>query len=218
MIRIVVADDQPLVRTGFGLILDGEADLQVVGSAADGNEAVEQTKTLRPDVVLMDIRMPGKDGISATAEIVALPEAPRVLILTTFDLDEYVSGALRAGASGFVLKDIKADALAEAIRCVHAGESLLAPSVTRRLIDDFLTRDPAAPSAGRDLSALTQKEREVLTMIAQGLSNREIAARLVVAETTVKTHVGRIFTKLNVRDRVQAVIAAYDGGLTSPLA
>jgi DNA-binding NarL/FixJ family response regulator len=213
VIRVLIADDQELVRTGFALILDGEADLEVVGVAANGNEAVRRCRELSPDVVLMDIRMPGKDGIAATAEVLSLSSPPRVLILTTFDLDEYVHGALRAGASGFVLKDVKAEALADAIRAVHAGESLLAPSVTRRLIDDYLSRSPGKPA--RDLTGLTEREREVLAMIGEGLTNREIAARLVVAETTVKTHVGRVFSKLSLRDRVQAVIAAYDAGLVA---
>lgn len=216
MIRIVVADDQHLVRTGFTLILDGEADLQVVGGAADGDEAVALCRDLQPDVVLMDVRMPGKDGIAATREILALPVPPRVLMLTTFDLDEYVFAALDAGASGFLLKDVKAAALADAVRTIHAGDSLLAPSVTRRLITSFVDRVTTAPGTPRNLSGLTDREREVLTMIAHGLSNREIATRLVVAETTIKTHVGRIFTKLNARDRVQAVIAAYDSGLITP--
>lgn len=213
MIRVLIADDQELVRTGFGLILDAEPDLAVVGTASDGNQAVRRCRELAPDVVLMDIRRPGKDGITATAEVLSLRPAPRVLILTTFDLDEYVHSALRAGASGFVLKDVEVDALAEAIRAVHAGESLLAPTVTRRLIDDYLSRAAAKPT--RDVSELTGREREVLAMIGQGLTNREIAARLVVAETTVKTHVGRVFSKFGVRDRVQAVIAAYDTGLVN---
>lgn len=213
MIRVLIADDQELVRTGFGLILDGEPDLQVVGTASDGYQAVRRCRELAPDVVLMDIRMPGKDGIAATAEVLALDPAPRVLILTTFDLDQYVHDALHAGASGFVLKDVRADALADAVRTVHAGESLLAPTVTRRLIDDYLTRAPAKPA--RDLTGLTEREQQVLAMIGQGLSNREIAAHLVVAETTVKTHVGRVFSKLGVRDRVQAVIAAYEAGLVT---
>ncbi|MCW2779240.1 MAG: hypothetical protein JWN17_2965 [Frankiales bacterium] len=212
MIRVLVVDDQELVRTGFTLILQAEPDLTVVGTAADGDDAVRRCRALTPDVVLMDIRMPGKDGITATAEILMLRPAPRVLILTTFDLDEHVSAALRAGASGFVLKDIRADALAEAIRTVHAGEALLAPSVTRRLIEDYLSRAQSKPV--RDLRALTGREREVLALIGQGLSNREIAGRLVVAETTVKTHVGRVLAKLQLRDRVHAVIAAYDAGLT----
>lgn len=216
MIRLVIADDQHLVRTGFTLILDGEPDLQVVGGAADGDEAVALCRDLRPDLVLMDVRMPGKDGITATREVLALPAPPRVLILTTFDLDEYVFAALDAGASGFLLKDVKATALADAVRTIHAGDSLLAPSVTRRLIADYVHRTPRTLGKPGTLSALTDREREVLVMIALGLTNREIAARLVVAETTVKTHVGRIFTKLGARDRVQAVIAAYDSGLIKP--
>lgn len=213
MIRVVIADDQELVRTGFGLILGTEPGLEVVGTARDGHEAVRRCHELRPDVVLMDIRMPGKDGIAATQEVVSMSPAPRVLILTTFDLDEYVHGALRAGASGFVLKDVKAEVLADAIRTVYAGESLLAPSVTRRLITSYLNQIPRKPAP--DLSALTERETEVLAMIGKGLTNREIAAGLVVAETTVKTHIGRIFSKLGLRDRVQAVIVAYDSGLTT---
>lgn len=216
MIRIVVADDQHLVRTGFALILNGEDDLEVVGGAANGDEAIALCRDLHPDVVLMDVRMPGKDGIAATRGVLALPDPPRVLMLTTFDLDEYVFAALDAGASGFLLKDVKAAALADAVRTIHAGDALLAPSVTRRLIAGFVNRTPSTSATPRNISALTEREREVLTMIARGLSNREIATHLVVAETTVKTHVGRIFTKLGARDRVQAVIAAYNSGLTKP--
>ena len=216
MIRVLVVDDQHLVRTGFRLILDGEPDLEVVGDAADGSAAVSRCRELRPDVVLMDVRMPGLDGIAATRQVVALPEPPRVLILTTFDMDEYVYAALDAGASGFLLKDVKAAVLADAVRTVHAGDALLAPSVTRRLIAEHALRAPVQPSRAGELAALTDREREVLTLVARGLSNREISSRLFVAETTVKTHVGRIFTKLGARDRVQAVIAAYDWGLVRP--
>jgi DNA-binding NarL/FixJ family response regulator len=216
VIRVLVVDDQHLVRTGFRLILDGEADLQVVGDAADGHEAVSRCRELRPDVVLMDVRMPGLDGISATREVVGLPDPPRVLILTTFDMDEYVYAALDAGASGFLLKDVKAATLAEAVRTVHAGDALLAPSVTRRLIAEHARRAPVPVSLTSGLATLTEREREVLAMMARGLSNHEIGGRLFVAETTVKTHVGRIFTKLGARDRVQAVIAAYDSGLVRP--
>jgi DNA-binding NarL/FixJ family response regulator len=216
VIRVLVVDDQHLVRTGFRLILDGEPDLQVVGDAADGHAAVARCRELRPDVVLMDVRMPGLDGIAATRQVVALPEPPRVLILTTFDMDEYVYAALDAGASGFLLKDVKAAVLADAVRTVHAGDALLAPSVTRRLIAEHALRAPLKPSRAGELAALTDREREVLTLVARGLSNREISSRLFVAETTVKTHVGRIFTKLGARDRVQVVIAAYDWGLVRP--
>ncbi|MDQ1661984.1 MAG: hypothetical protein QOJ68_1964, partial [Blastococcus sp.] len=216
MIRVLVVDDQHLVRTGFRLILDGEPDLEVVGDAADGHAAVSRCRELRPDVVLMDVRMPGLDGIAATREVVSLPDPPRVLILTTFDMDEYVYAALDAGASGFLLKDVKAAALADAVRTVHAGDALLAPSVTRRLIAEHARRAPVPLSPAGELATLTEREREVLTMMARGLSNQEIGSRLFVAETTVKTHVGRIFTKLGVRDRVQAVIAAYDSGLVRP--
>jgi DNA-binding NarL/FixJ family response regulator len=216
MIRVLIADDQELVRTGFRLILEGEADLSVVGEAADGRRAVELARQLEPDVVLMDIRMPLLDGIGALRKLSNRPPVPKVLMLTTFDLDEYVYAALAAGASGFLLKDVKAQHLVDAIHTVHRGEALLAPSVTRRLISRFVAQQPAPVATRNLLTALTGREREVLTMIARGLSNAEIAAAFVVSEATVKTHVGRIFAKLDVRDRAQAVIAAYENGLVSP--
>ncbi len=217
MIDVLIADDQALVRTGLRLILAAEPDLRVVGEAVDGRDAVRQARRLGPDVVLMDVRMPVLDGIAATGELTALgADGPRVLILTTFDLDEHVYAALAAGASGFLLKDVKASALADAIRTVHRGDALLAPAVTRRLIGAFVAARPVLPARGHLPETLTPREREVLTMIARGLSNAQIAATLVVSETTVKSHVGRIFAKLEVRDRAQAVIAAYEAGLVTP--
>jgi DNA-binding NarL/FixJ family response regulator len=203
-----------LVRTGFRVILDGEPDLSVVAEARDGREAINLARQHRPDVVLMDIRMPVVDGIEATRDILGEGMTARVLILTTFDLDEYVYAALRAGASGFLLKDAKADHLIDAIHTVHAGEALLAPSVTRRLITHFLSTAPAPTTAALD--ALTGREREILTLIAKGLSNQEIGLALFISEGTVKTHIGRIFAKLEVRDRAQAVITAYESGLVTP--
>ncbi len=216
MIRILIADDQELVRTGFRLILQREHDLNVVGEAADGAETVRLVAALEPDIVLMDIRMPILDGIAATRELLTSHISTRVVILTTFDLDEYVFAALAAGASGFLLKDVKAAVLADAIRTVHGGEALLAPSVTKRLIERFVAQQPAtSPAAGNhaNVASLTNREREVLIMIARGLSNNAVAAALFVSPATVKTHISRIFTKLDVRDRAQAVIAAYNAGL-----
>jgi DNA-binding NarL/FixJ family response regulator len=215
VIRLLIADDQDLVRTGFRVILDGEPDLAVVAEARDGREATALARQQRPDVILMDIRMPLVDGIEATRAILGDGGSSRVLILTTFDLDEYVYAALRAGASGFLLKDAKADHLIDAIRTVHAGDALLAPSVTRRLISHFLTAAPSDP-VPVTLDVLTSREREILTLIAKGLSNQEIGSTLFISEGTVKTHVGRIFAKLEVRDRAQAVITAYESGLVSP--
>ena len=225
MIRVLLADDQPLIRTGFRMILDAEPDIKVVGEAGDGADAVRQCGKLHPDVVVMDIRMPVQDGIAATTQITAADHA-RVLVLTTFHLDEYVVAALRAGASGFLLKDVDADKLAEAIRVVQAGNAIVDPAVTRRLIDRFAHRlpDPAVAArhgdAARDraclLDCLTERETEVLGLVARGLSNTEIAAELVVTETTVKTHVHHLLTKLGARDRVQLVILAYDSGLGPP--
>ena len=213
--RLLLVDDQELVRTGFRLILNAEADLDVVGEAGDGAEAVEAARRLAPDVVLMDVRMPGVDGIEATRRLGRLAgQSPRVLMLTTFDLDEYVYDALRAGASGFLLKDAPAAQLVDAIRIVAAGDALLAPSITRRLIAEFVRRP--LPTDAPALAELTPRELEVLKLIAAGLSNREIAAELFVSEATVKTHVKRVLAKLDLRDRVQAVVLAYRCGLVQP--
>ncbi len=211
-IKVLIADDQALVRTGFRKILESEPDLEVVGEAGDGGEAVEASLLLRPDVVLMDIRMPRLDGLEATR---LLAGKTRVLVLTTFDLNEYVYEALRAGASGFLLKDAPADQLVTAIRVVAAGEALLAPSITKRLIEEFARRPPpnARPA---DLEVLSPRELEVLRLVARGLSNAEIASELYVGDATVKTHVSRILRKLTLRDRVQAVVLAYESGLLQP--
>lgn len=218
-LRVLVADDQALVRDGFCVILDAQPDITVVGEAEDGEEAVRAALELRPQVVLMDVRMPRKTGIEATAEICAATDA-RVLMLTTFDLDEYVYDALHAGASGFVLKNMRRAELVSAVRTIAAGDSLLAPSVTRRLISDMVSRGtPTSPPAGRlstVLLALTARETDALRLVAQGLSNMEIAMRLHVTENTVKTHVSNMLTKLGLRDRVQAVILAYESGLIVP--
>jgi DNA-binding NarL/FixJ family response regulator len=216
-IRLLLVDDQELVRTGFRLFLETQDDLEVVGEAGDGREALDRARELRPDVVLMDIRMPEMDGIETTARLAAeaIEPAPRVLVLTTFDLDEYVFGALRAGAAGFLLKDAPRERLLEAIRVVHAGDALLSPSITRRLIEDFAARtDPLEPPAAV-LEQLTPREREVLVLVARGLSNGEIAQRLVVTDATIKSHVGSILTKLGLRDRVQAVVFAYEHGIVT---
>ena len=216
MIRVVVADDHEVVRGGFASLLATQPDLEVVGTAADGAEAVRVCRGTAPDVVLMDIRMPGTDGIEATRVLTASPAHPRVLILTTFDLDEYVYDAIRAGASGFLLKDVRAEGLFDAVRVIAAGEALLAPTVTRRLISEFaLQHRPAVPDT-RALDALTPRETQVMRLVAEGLSNPEIAARLVVTEETVKTHVSRMLTKLGLRDRTQAVVTAYETGLVVP--
>ena len=213
-IRILVADDQALMRTGFRMILDAEEDLEVVGEAIDGADALRRFERLEPDVVVMDVRMPTMDGIEATRRLTQREPSTRVLILTTFDLDEYVYEALRAGASGFLLKDRPPEELVAAVRVVASGDALLAPSVTRRLIEEFAKR---APTATRDqLAELTDREREVLVLIARGLSNAEIATALFVAETTVKTHVGHVLSKLRLRDRAQAVVLAYESGLVQP--
>ncbi len=213
--RVLLVDDQELVRTGFRLILNAEADLDVVGEAGDGAEAVEAARRLEPDVVLMDVRMPGVDGIEATRRLGRVgPPPPRVLMLTTFDLDEYVYDALRAGASGFLLKDAPAAQLVDAIRIVAGGDALLAPAITRRLIAEFVRRP--LPADAPALAELTTRELEVLKLIAAGLSNKEIAAELFVSEATVKTHVKRVLAKLDLRDRVQAVVLAYRCGLVQP--
>lgn len=215
-IRVVIADDQELVRTGFRVILSAEPDIEVVGEAGDGRQAVEVTRQSKPDIVLMDIRMPVLDGLEATRRIASGSDtAPRVLILTTFDLDEYVYEALRSGASGFLLKDNPADQLITAIHVIASGEALLAPRITRRLIAEFARRPQPAHRPER-LEPLTEREVEVLRLIARGLSNGEIAGELYVSETTVRTHVGRILTKLGLRDRVQAVVLAYETGLIQP--
>ncbi len=216
-VRIVVADDHEVVRSGFAELLDTQPDLTVVGTAADGREAVQVSRKLEPDVVLMDIRMPGIDGIEATRQVTRQrPDGPRVLVLTTFDLDEYVYDALRAGASGFLLKDVTAERLIDAVRVIAAGEALLAPAITRRLIGEFAQRPSARPQAPAALDDLTPREVEVLRLMAEGLSNSEIADRLVVTEETVKTHVSRVLGKLGLRDRTQAVVVAYESGLVVP--
>ncbi|WP_438291060.1 response regulator [Streptomyces sp. HUAS TT7] len=215
-IRVVVADDQALVRGGFRLIIDARDDLEVVGEAADGHHAVRLVGELRPDVVLMDVRMPVMDGIEATRAIVASGSAARVLVVTTFDLDEHVVTALRAGASGFLLKDIRPAELAEAVRVVARGDALLAPTVTRRMLDRFAHTAPAPLPAPAVLAGLSPRELEVLTLIGRALSNTEIAAQLHLSEATVKTHVSAVLRKLRLRDRVQAVVAAYDHGLVEP--
>jgi len=220
-IRLLIADDQSLVRTGFRMILEAEADIEVVGEAADGAQAVDSAARLAPDVILMDIRMPELDGIEATRRILdgAGEDGPKVVMLTTFDMNEYVYEALQAGASGFLLKDVPAEQLVAGVRVVAAGDALLAPSVTRRLLEEF-ARTPGArghrsePPPG--LAELTPREREVLTLMARGLSNAEIAQELVVGDTTVKTHVARVLMKLGLRDRIQAVVLAYETGMVQP--
>ncbi|MEU7468827.1 response regulator transcription factor [Streptomyces sp. NPDC044984] len=217
MIRVLIADDQQMVRQGFTVLLNTQPDIEVVGQAVNGVDAVTRVAELAPDVVLMDIRMPELGGIEATTLITDATPDVKVLVLTTFDLDEYVYEALRAGASGFLLKDASADQLAEAVRVVAAGDALLAPGITRRLIAEFSRLDarPRSPLKQR-VGDLTERETEVLALIAQGLSNAEIAVRLVVAEQTVKTHVGRILVKLGLRDRTQAAVFAYESGLVRP--
>jgi len=212
--RVLIADDQALVRRGFRMILETEADLEVVGEAVDGEHAVTLVSELRPDVVLMDVRMPGVDGIEATRRISAAADAPRVIMLTTFDMDEYVYDALRAGAAGFLLKDVPPEQLVAGIGEVMSGDALLSPVIMRRMIETYLDRPPSARQ-GAGLSVLTPREREILVLLGRGRSNAEIAAELVVSETTVKTHVGRVLMKLGLRDRVQAVIYAYEQGVVS---
>ena len=220
MIRVALVDDQQLVRAGFAMVIDSQPDLEVVLQCSDGAEAVAQIPTENVDVVLMDVRMPGVDGITATEQLAARPEGdatPKIIILTTFDLDEYVLRAIKAGASGFLLKDTPPEVMLGAIRTVHAGDAVMAPSSTKRLLDHLVGTLPdeerTAPAA---LDVLTDREREVLVLMARGLSNQEIAAELYVAEATVKTHVGRILMKLDARDRVQAVVVAYETGLVTP--
>jgi len=214
-VRVVVADDHQVVRTGYAALLDSQPDFTVVGTACDGEDAVRTCRALSPDVVLMDVRMPGMDGIEAT-RVLAGPDGPRVIVLTTFDLDEYVYDALRAGASGFLLKDVTAEHLFDAVRVVAAGEALLAPTVTRRLIGEFARQRPQSAPPTAALATLTPRETQVLRLVAEGLSNPEIAARLVVTEETVKTHVSRVLGKLGLRDRTQAVVTAYETGLVVP--
>jgi DNA-binding NarL/FixJ family response regulator len=216
-IRVLVADDQPLMRAAFEMTLRTEEDIELVGEASDGLDAVEQARRLRPDVILMDVRMPGLDGVEATRILAAEDRTTKILILTTFDIDEYVIEAIRAGASGFLLKDVRPSELIEAIRIVARGDALLAPSVTRRLLESIASSLPALrpPKVGL-LDALTPTERKVLTLVGRGASNHEIAAELFVADTTVRTHIRHILEKLALRDRVQAVVLAYDTGLVQP--
>ncbi|MGY1437088.1 response regulator [Streptomyces reniochalinae] len=216
MIRVLIVDDQAMVREGFSVLLGAMPDIEVAGEAAGGEEAVAKVAELRPDVVLMDIRMPGMNGLEATKEIAALDSGTKVLILTTFDLDEYVYQALRAGASGFLLKDASTGQLAEGVRVVASGEALLAPTVTKRLITEFSRLGGPRPQATERVEELTERETEVLALVAQGLSNGEIAEHLIVAESTVKTHVSRILVKLGLRDRTQAAVFAFEVGLVTP--
>ncbi len=216
MIRVLVADDQALVRGGFRLILDAQSDIEVVGEAADGVEALERTRALRPDVVLMDIRMPALDGLEATRRLLADADPPRVLMLTTFDLDEYVYDALRAGASGFLLKDVRPEQLADAVRVVAAGDTLLAPAITRRLVEQYLRRPRPGAQTQTSLGSLTDRELDVLRLVARGRSNQQIAGTLFLGESTIKTHLTHLFAKLGLRDRAQAVVLAYETGLIEP--
>ncbi|MFD7324430.1 response regulator [Streptomyces sp. NPDC059875] len=215
-VRVVLTDDQPLVRTALRMVIAETPDLDVVGEAGSGAEAVELAETLRPDVIVMDLRMPGMDGIEATRRIMADQTSTRVLVLTTFDDDDYVYGALRAGASGFLVKDMGLDDILAAIRVVAAGDALIAPSVTRRLIEDLAGRPASGPPRRGELGAITEREREVLTLIGSGLSNTEIAEELVISVATAKTYVTRLLAKLDARDRVQLVIIAYETGLVTP--
>lgn len=219
-ITVVIADDQAMVRAGFAALLDAQDGIQVVGQAADGAEAVTLVRQVKPDIVLMDVRMPQLNGIEATQQLLSpahpLPHVPRVIMLTTFDIDDYVYDALQAGASGFLLKDALPADLVQAVRVVAGGDALLAPSVTRRLIEQFGKQKPAQSRPSLELGGLTEREREVLTLVGSGLSNTEIASQLFIAEQTVKTHVSKILSKLHLRDRVQAVIFAYDAGLVEP--
>ena len=216
-IRVLLCDDQALVRSGFRLILEAREDIEVVGEAEDGDEAIELARQVDPDVILMDVRMPNVDGVEATRRLVTGGSRARILILTTFDLDEYVYEAIRAGASGFLLKDVQPPQLVDAIRVVAAGEALLAPTVTRRLLDRFAATLPENEvNAPSELASLTERELEVLKLLAGGLSNAELAQRLFLSETTVKSHISSILRKLDVRDRVQAVVLAYEAGLVRP--
>ncbi len=215
-IRVVIADDQGMVRSGFSVLLNAQPDIEVIAEAVNGREAVTHARALHHDVVLMDVRMPVMDGLAATREITAMSQAPKVLVLTTFDLDDYVYEALRSGASGFLLKDASARELADAVRLVAAGDALLAPGITRRLIAEFARMGAPRTPSRRQVEGLTDRESEVLALVARGLSNAEIADRLVVAEQTIKTHVSRILMKLGLRDRTQAVVLAYETGLVHP--
>jgi DNA-binding NarL/FixJ family response regulator len=213
VIRVLVADDQALVRGGFRMILDAQPDIEVVAEAADGRQALERARETHPDVVLMDIRMPGLDGLEATRRLLAGADPPRVLVLSTFDLDEYVYDALSAGASGFILKDVRPEELADAVRLVVTGDTLLAPAITRRLVEQYLRRPPPGARTPPGLGALTDRELDVLRLVARGRSNQEIAGTLFLGESTVKTHLTHLFAKLGVRDRAQAVVLAYESGL-----
>jgi DNA-binding NarL/FixJ family response regulator len=215
-VRVLLCDDQALVRSGFQMILAAQPDIEVVGEAADGREAIDLANRLGPHVILMDVRMPNLDGVEATRRLVAQGTPAKILILTTFDLDEYVYAAIRAGASGFLLKDVRPAELVEAIHVVAAGDALLAPSVTRRLLDRFAETLPSRAGPPPELASLTERELEVLELVARGLSNAELAERLFVSETTVKTHVSSVLRKLDLRDRVQAVVLAYETGLVRP--
>jgi len=216
VIRVFIADDQALVRGGFRMILDAQPDMEVVGEAEDGRQALRSVAELKPDVVLMDIRMPEMDGLETTRRIVVDEDAPRVLMLTTFDMNEYVYEAMKSGASGFLLKDVKPEQLADAVRTVAAGDALLAPVITRRLIEEFVRRPAPGSTAPPELETLTERELEVLKLIAKGYSNEEIAKELFVSMATVKTHITHILMKLDLRDRVQAVVLAYESGLVQP--
>jgi DNA-binding NarL/FixJ family response regulator len=218
LIRVLLADDQALVRAGFRALLDSASDIQVVAEAADGEEAVRLARAERPDVVLMDIRMPGVDGLAAAARVIAEPalESTRIIILTTFDLDEYIFEALRSGVSGFLVKDTEPRDLLQAVRVVHGGEALLSPGITRRLIADYTSRPRANPGPSPRLNGLTDREREVVALVGRGLSNEEIAAELVLSPATAKTHVSRAMVKLGVRDRAQLVVLAYESALVTP--
>jgi DNA-binding NarL/FixJ family response regulator len=216
VIRVLIADDQALVRGGFRLILEAQPDIQVVGEASDGREALDLARKLAPDVVLMDVRMPELDGLEAARRLLVNPDAPRVLVLTTFDLDEYVYEAMKSGVSGFLLKAVRPEQLADAVRVVASGEALLAPTITRRLIEEFVARPRPGARAPEELAELTDRELDVLKLVARGMSNAQIAETLVVSEATVKTHITHILRKLDLADRVQAVVLAYETGLVRP--
>jgi DNA-binding NarL/FixJ family response regulator len=216
VIRVLIADDETLVRGGFRMILEAQPDMEVVAEASDGRQAIELVRSLTPDVVLMDVRMPEIDGLEAARRILVNPDAPRVLVLTTFDLDEYVYEAMKIGASGFLLKAVRPEQLAEAVRVVAAGEALLAPTITRRLIEEFVRRPPPGARGPEELEELTERELEVLKLVATGMSNSQVAESLVVSEATVKTHLSHLLRKLQLADRVQAVVLAYESGLVRP--